>query len=117
MRRVRLGGSRASGLRAGPSGLAGALDLATLRDEFPSLTLKAFTAVELDYFAELSGKGLDWVIEDLMRSGLAFVPGGGAEVLSDRVWKKLFRDKISPTRWLEDLSSGQIVGTYITTRP
>jgi aminodeoxyfutalosine synthase len=75
--------------------------LRTLREEFPSLALKAFTAVELDYFAELSGKSLEWVIEDLKEAGLAFVPGGGAEVLSDRVWKKLFRDKIPPTRWLE----------------
>jgi len=75
--------------------------LRTLKEEFPTLRLKAFTAVELDYFAEISGKGLDWVVGDLMDAGLAFLPGGGAEVLSDRVWKKLFRDKIPPTRWLE----------------
>jgi aminodeoxyfutalosine synthase len=75
--------------------------LRTLRAECPSLALKGFTAVELDYFAELSGKSLSWVIRDLKEAGLAFVPGGGAEVLSDRVWKKLFRDKIPPSRWLE----------------
>ena len=75
--------------------------LRTLRRECPTLTLKAFTAVELDYFAELSGRDLPWVIRDLKEAGLGFVPGGGAEVLSDRVWKKLFRDKIRPSRWLE----------------
>jgi aminodeoxyfutalosine synthase len=75
--------------------------LRTLRREYPSLALKGFTAVELDYFAKLAGKSLAWVIRDLKEAGLAFVPGGGAEVLSDRVWKKLFRDKIPPTRWLE----------------
>jgi len=74
--------------------------LRTLRRECPTLALKGFTAVELDYFADLSGKSLPWVINDLKEAGLAFVPGGGAEVLSDRVWKKLFRDKIPPSRWL-----------------
>jgi aminodeoxyfutalosine synthase len=75
--------------------------LRTLKAEFPTLTLKAFTAVELDYFAELAGRDLDWVIADLKEAGLGFVPGGGAEVLSDRVWRKLFRKKIRPSRWLE----------------
>jgi len=75
--------------------------LRALRDACPSLALKGFTAVELDYFAGLSGKDLSRVIRDLKEAGLAFVPGGGAEVLSDRVWKKLFREKIRPARWLE----------------
>ncbi|MEN8149300.1 MAG: aminofutalosine synthase MqnE [Planctomycetota bacterium] len=75
--------------------------LRTIRAECPSLTLKAFTAVELSYFAELSGRPLGDVLAELKEAGLGFVPGGGAEVLSDRIWKKLFRDKLSPTRWLE----------------
>jgi aminodeoxyfutalosine synthase len=75
--------------------------LRTLREEFPTLTLKAFTAVELDFFMALSGMDLPKVLADLKAAGLSFVPGGGAEVLSDRVWKKLFRKKIRPSRWLE----------------
>jgi aminodeoxyfutalosine synthase len=75
--------------------------LRTLSAEFPALALKAFTAVELDWFARLAERPVEWVIEDLKEAGLAFVPGGGAEVLSDRVWKKLYRTKIPPARWLE----------------
>jgi aminodeoxyfutalosine synthase len=75
--------------------------LRTVKEAYPSLTLKAFTAVELDFFMELSGLPLEAVIAELRDAGLGFVPGGGAEVLSDRVWKKLFRDKIRPSRWLE----------------
>jgi aminodeoxyfutalosine synthase len=74
--------------------------LRRLREEYPTLTLKAFTAVELEYFAKLSGRSIPWVIRDLRDAGLAFVPGGGAEVLSDRVWKKLYRHKTGPDRWL-----------------
>jgi aminodeoxyfutalosine synthase len=41
------------------------------------------------------------VLGDLRENGLGSLPGGGAEVLSDRVHRKIFRDKIPPARWLE----------------
>lgn len=75
--------------------------LRAIRDRFPSLHLKAFTAVEVDWFAELAGKPVEWVLADLREAGLGSLPGGGAEVLSDRVHRKIFRDKMPPARWLE----------------
>jgi aminodeoxyfutalosine synthase len=75
--------------------------LRAIRDRFPSLHLKAFTAVEIDWFAGLAGKPIEWVLEDLRAAGLGSLPGGGAEVLSDRVHRKIFRDKMPPRRWLE----------------
>lgn len=75
--------------------------LATLRQHYPQAHLKAFTAVEIDYFAELAGKSVEWVLEDLRAHGLGSLPGGGAEVLNDRIHRKLYRDKMGPDRWLE----------------
>jgi aminodeoxyfutalosine synthase len=75
--------------------------LRAIRAAHPGLHLKAFTAVEIDYLAELSGLSIATVLEQLVEAGLGSMPGGGAEVLTDRVWKKLFRDKIPPARWLE----------------
>ncbi|MCA9792446.1 MAG: aminofutalosine synthase MqnE [Candidatus Eremiobacteraeota bacterium] len=75
--------------------------LATLRQRYPKVHLKAFTAVEIDYFAELAGKDVDWVLQDLREHGLGSMPGGGAEVLTDRIHQKLYRDKMGPDRWLE----------------
>lgn len=75
--------------------------LATLREHYPNVHLKAFTAVEIDYFAELAGKDVPWVLEDLKAHGLGSMPGGGAEVLTDRIHRKLYRDKMGPDRWLE----------------
>ncbi|MHC4924601.1 MAG: aminofutalosine synthase MqnE [Planctomycetota bacterium] len=75
--------------------------LQSIRDLYPRLHLKAFTAVEIDYFAELAGRDIEWVLNDLRDHGLGSMPGGGAEVLSDRVHMKLFRDKMPPSRWLE----------------
>jgi aminodeoxyfutalosine synthase len=75
--------------------------LRAIRKAHPSLHLKAFTAVEIDYFAGLAGKTIEWVLGDLRDAGLGSLPGGGAEVLSDRVHRKIFRDKMPPRRWLE----------------
>jgi aminodeoxyfutalosine synthase len=75
--------------------------LRAIRDAHPSLHLKAFTAVEIDWFAQLAGRSVEWVLGDLREAGLGSLPGGGAEVLSDRVHGKIFRDKMGPDRWLE----------------
>jgi aminodeoxyfutalosine synthase len=75
--------------------------LQTLRDHYPHIHLKAFTAVEIDYFAQLSGKSVEWVLKDLQAHGLGSLPGGGAEVLTDRIHQKLYRDKMGPARWLQ----------------
>ncbi|NOZ13482.1 MAG: aminofutalosine synthase MqnE [Acidobacteria bacterium] len=68
---------------------------------YPALHIKAFTCVEIDHFAGISGKSLTEVFEILKDAGLGSMPGGGAEVFSPRVRKKLCAKKISGERWLE----------------
>jgi aminodeoxyfutalosine synthase len=75
--------------------------LRTLREHYPEVHLKAFTAVEIEYFAQLAGKSVEWVLQDLRCHGLDSMPGGGAEVLTDRIHQKLYRDKMGPDMWLE----------------
>lgn len=67
----------------------------------PAATIKAFTAVEIDYLARTSDLSVDETIARLADAGMAMLPGGGAEVLSDRVHQKLFRKKIDRHRWLD----------------
>ena len=74
--------------------------LATIRAERPNLHIKAFTMIELDAMAQLAGKPLEAVVADLRAAGLGSCPGGGAEVLSPRVHKKLYREKLPPERWI-----------------
>lgn len=74
--------------------------LARLREEYPDAHLKAFTAVEIDHFAGLAGRSAEWVLEDLVAHGLGSMPGGGAEVLSERIHRKLCPGKMEPERWL-----------------
>lgn len=75
--------------------------LSTLLERYPGVHLKAFTAVEIEYFAQLAGQSVEWVLEDLKAHGLHSMPGGGAEVLTDRIHQKLYRDKMGPDMWLE----------------
>ena len=67
----------------------------------PSLSVKAYTAVEIDFFCRLTKKPAEWVLSELKAAGLDALPGGGAEVFSERVRRELFHQKIGAKRWLE----------------
>ena len=72
-----------------------------LRERFPSVHLKAFTMVELDFFSKITRKSLEWVIEQLVDAGMGSCPGGGAEIFSERARPLIAGHKISGDRWLE----------------
>ncbi len=74
--------------------------LAMIRQEFPRLHIKAFTAVEIHYFAQKYSMSYEQVLRSLVAAGLGSLPGGGAEIFADRVRKKICRDKASADEWL-----------------
>jgi len=67
----------------------------------PRATIKAFTPVEIDYLHRITGYSIEAVIAQLKAAGLAMMPGGCAEVMSDRIQAALFPEKIGAARWLE----------------
>jgi aminodeoxyfutalosine synthase len=67
----------------------------------PSIHVKAFTMVELDQIAKVARKPLEEVLEELKAAGLGSVPGGGAEVFSERVRARTYHLKISGDEWLD----------------
>ena len=71
-----------------------------IKEAFPQLHIKAFTAVEIQFFSEISGLSVREVLERLIEAGLGSLPGGGAEVLSERLHRVLFPLKASPNQWL-----------------
>jgi aminodeoxyfutalosine synthase len=75
--------------------------LAAVRADNPALHIKAFTAVEIDYFASLTGQSIEQVIAELREAGLGSMPGGGAEIFTTKVRQKICPEKISGERWLE----------------
>lgn len=74
--------------------------LAMIRDEFPLLHIKAFTAVEIHHFSRTFQMSYSEVLDRLLAAGLGSLPGGGAEIFSDRVRRKICRDKASADEWL-----------------
>lgn len=66
----------------------------------PEIHLKCFTAIEIAFFAELYGMTDEQVLRDLMDAGLDSLPGGGAEVFSERVRRKICHDKADADRYL-----------------
>ncbi len=69
--------------------------------KFPNLQVKAYTAVEIDFFARIEKCSVKEILSRLKDAGLMCLPGGGAEVFSERVRKSLFPFKIGAPRWLE----------------
>ncbi|MDA8214884.1 MAG: aminofutalosine synthase MqnE [Nitrospiraceae bacterium] len=75
--------------------------LSAIKKEFPSIAIKAFTAVEIDYMSKISGLNLEDTLKNLKKSGLDLMPGGGAEIFAEGIRSKLCPEKISGDRWLE----------------
>lgn len=74
----------------------------TLKKHYPDVTIKAHTAAEIEFFSRHSGLSYKEVLQTLMNAGLETLPGGGAEILSDRYRKKMrLKDKASSEEWLE----------------
>jgi aminodeoxyfutalosine synthase len=74
--------------------------LKALRDKYPQVTLKAYTAAEIDFFSRISGLSYREVLQELIAAGLGSLTGGGAEILSDEYRKKMKVDKADVSQYL-----------------
>jgi len=72
-----------------------------LHKKFPSVVLKAFTAVEVEYFSRISKLSVEDVLKALSEAGVACLPGGGAEIFASHVRQQICPAKISGEKWLE----------------
>jgi aminodeoxyfutalosine synthase len=84
--------------------------LSTIKKKFPKLHIKAFTAVEIDYFSKISGLPLEDTLKALKKSGLDSMPGGGAEIFSESIRNRLCPEKIPGDRWLEVMEAAHRAG-------
>lgn len=75
--------------------------LRRIKKSCPGVLIQAFTAVELDFYARLEKVQVEEVISRLVDAGLGGVPGGGAEIFSERARALICAPKISAARWLE----------------
>lgn len=74
--------------------------LADLRSHFPTINIHGFSPPEIHHFTKLSKLPLKTVLERLKAAGLGSLPGGGGEILVDRVRAEITRGKVMTDDWL-----------------
>lgn len=75
--------------------------LRDLRESFPTVNVHGFSPPELHHFTKISKLPLRTVLERLKEAGLGSIPGGGGEILVDRVRKQITRGKALTDEWLD----------------
>ncbi len=86
--------------------------LSGLKTRFPQVHLKAFTMVEIGYLAQRAKLTPREVLEQLKEAGMDSLPGGGAEIFSDRVRRIICDHKITGEQWLEVARTAHDLGLH-----
>jgi len=72
-----------------------------LKERFPHVHVKAFTAVEIGYFSHLTRMSIREVLVKLKEAGVSSLPGGGAEIFAPAVRRVICDHKIGAYTWLK----------------
>jgi aminodeoxyfutalosine synthase len=72
-----------------------------LKRRYPDAHLKAFTAIEIGWFAQREKLSIREVLERLRDAGLGSLPGGGAEIFDAEVRRSICDGKLDAAEWLE----------------
>lgn len=75
--------------------------LSDIKTAFPSVNVHGFSPPEIYHFTKLNNLSLREVLSRLKEAGLGSLPGGGAEILVDRVRKEITRGKVLTDDWLD----------------
>ncbi len=81
---------------------------------YPALWIHGFSPSEIQHFARLNNLPVPAVLARLKEAGLDSIPGGGAEILSDRVRQVLAPGKAMAGEWIEIMEQAHAVGLPTT---
>jgi aminodeoxyfutalosine synthase len=81
-----------------------------LKERFPKVHVKAFTMVEIAFFAKLYKMTIEQTLVRLKAAGVDSLPGGGAEIFADRVRHIICDHKIDGGEWLETARAAHKIG-------
>ncbi len=82
----------------------------SVRDAFPNIAIKAYSAVEIDHMAKISGRQIEYILSSLKEAGLDMLPGGGAEIFDPSVRNRLCPEKITGEQWLQIMETAHRLG-------
>ena len=81
-----------------------------IREKYPHINIHGFSPPELQHFAQLFGLPLREVISQFKAAGLGSIPGGGGEILVDRVRERISPLKCNSDAWLEVMQIAHELG-------
>jgi aminodeoxyfutalosine synthase len=81
-----------------------------LKERYPKVHVKAFTMVEVAFFAKLYKMTIEETLRRLKAAGVDSLPGGGAEIFADRVRHIICDHKIDGSEWLETARAAHKIG-------
>lgn len=84
--------------------------LAHIKDKFPTLNIHGFSPSEFIHFQEVFGEPVGQIIRDFKNAGLGSVPGGGGEILVDRVRRRIAPLKAMSDEWLGVMDAAHRLG-------
>ena len=85
-----------------------------IKTNYPEIHIHGFSPPEIVHFSKISKLSIEEVLKRLIQAGLDSIPGGGAEILSDRVRKILSPNKATTKEWLEVMETAHKLGLKTT---
>lgn len=85
-----------------------------IQSKFPQLTVHGFSPAEIWFLARISRMSLRECIRALRDAGLRSIPGGGGEILVDRVRRRIGKGKVLTDQWFEVMEVAQELGLNTT---
>ncbi len=86
--------------------------LSHIKNKFPGFNIHGFSPSEFIHFREVFNEPLDKIIGDFKAAGLGSIPGGGGEILVDRVRQRISPLKAMSNDWLEVMDVAHRLGLY-----
>jgi cyclic dehypoxanthinyl futalosine synthase len=84
--------------------------LAHIKTRFPTINIHGFSPSELIHFEAVFERPLEAILKAFMKAGLGSIPGGGGEILVDRVRKKISPRKAMSGDWLRVMDCAHKLG-------
>src|SRR5882672_8763425 len=81
-----------------------------LKSKFPQINIHGFSPSEFVHFREVFDQSLEQIIRDFQEAGLGSIPGGGGEILVDRVRQRISPLKAMSDDWLEVMDVAHRLG-------
>ncbi len=86
--------------------------LSHVKNKFPGFNIHGFSPSEFVHFREMFNEPLEKIIGDFKAAGLGSIPGGGGEILVDRVRQRIAPLKAMSNDWLEVMDVAHRLGLY-----